>query len=190
MNGQPFKVAAILAVISEMELINLANIMSPYAIPIVPVVPLKNSKFRHMQSLYKYYNNVLTTFAKNFDRILFLLKLVETFNVKLISIFHDPKEGDVMQEINMIYSSSQRKNFCKNIYYASFSKNQEEIALSVEATYSNVFVFIFEDYESSLKMIHYVSKLSNKNNTKIVFNTNRLTEEKIDNKLINSNISK
>ena len=91
--------------------------------------------------------------------------LTGTFNVKLISIFHDSKEGDAMQEINMIYSSSQHKNFCTNIYYVPFSKYQEEIALSVEATYSNVLVFLFEDCKLSLRMIQYVSKHSNKNKT-------------------------
>ena len=187
MERQPFKIVAILTIINETELANLANIVSPYFIPIVPVVPLKHSKFRHMISLYKYYDNVITTFVKNYDRIWFLLEFVKTFNVKLISIFHDSKEGDAMQEINMIYSSSQYKAFCKNIHYVPFNKYQEEVALSVEAIYSNVLVFIFEDYELSFKMIQYVSKLSNKNKTIIVFNTNRLTAEKLDSKLINFN---
>ena len=189
MDGQPFKIVAILTVINKMELTNLADIMSPYFTPIVPIVTLKISNFRHMPSLYKYYDNVLTTLAKNVDRILFLLKLVETFNVKIISIFHDTKEGDAMQEINMIYSSSQRKNFCMKVYYVSFSKHQEEITLSVEATYSNVLVFIFEHYELSLKTIQYVTKLNKKNKTIIVFNINRLTDERLDKKLINFNIS-
>ena len=174
MDGQPFKIIAILTVINKMELTNLANTMSPYFTPIVPTVPLKHSKFPHMQSLYKYYDNVITAFVKNIDEILFLLEFIGTFNVKLISIFHDSKEGDGMQEIDMIYSSSRHKNFCKNIYYVPFSKRQEKTALSVEATYSNVFVS---------------SKLSNKNKTIIVFNTNRLTEEKLENTLINSNTS-
>ena len=39
------------------------------------------------------------------------------------------------------------------------------------------FVFIFEDYELSLKMIQYVTELKKKNKTIIVFNTNLLTEE-------------
>ena len=147
MERQPFKIVAILTIINEIELANLANIVSPYFIPIVPVVPLKHSKFRHMISLYKYYDNVITTFVKNYDRIWFLLEFVKTFNVKLISIFHDSKEGDTMQEINMIYSSSQYKAFCKNIHYVPFNKYQEEVALSVEAIYSNVLVFIFEDYD-------------------------------------------
>ena len=94
MEGQPFKIIAILTVINEMELTNLANIMSPYFIPIVPVVPLKHSKFPHMQSLYKYYDNVITAFVKNIDKILFLLEFIGSFNVKLISILHDSKEGD------------------------------------------------------------------------------------------------
>ena len=38
-------------------------------------------------------------------------------------------------------------------------------------------------------MIQCVSKLSNKNKAIIVFNTNQLTEERLDNKLINSNTS-
>ena len=189
MDGQPFKIIAILTVINEMELTNLANIVSPYLIPIVPVVPLQHSKFRHMQSLYKYYDNVITTIVKNFDRIEFLLEFVETFNVKLISIFHDSPEGDAMQEINVIYSSLRDKNFCTNIYYVPSSINQEEMTLSVEATYSNVFVFIFENYELSLKMIQYISRLNDKNKTIIVFNTNQLTEEKLDHKLKRSEIS-
>ena len=189
MDGQPFKIVAILTDSNEIELTNLADIMSPYFIPIVPVVPLKHSKFSHMQSVYKYYDNVITTFVKNYDEILFLLQFIGTFNVKLVSIFHDSKEGDAMLQINVIHSSSRLKNFCKNIYYVSFSKHQEEIPVPVEATYSNVFVFIFEDYESSFKMIQYISKLSNKNKTIIVFSTKRVTDEKLDNKLINFNMS-
>ena len=189
MDGQPFKIVAILTDINEIELTNLADIMSPYFIPIVPVLPLKHSKFSHMQSVYKYYDNVITTFVKNYDEILFLLQFIGTFNVKLVSIFHDSKEGDAMLQINVIHSSSRLKNFCKNIYYVSFSKHQEEIPVPVEATYSNVFLFIFEDYESSFKMIQYISKLSNKSKTIIVFSTNRVTGKKLDNKLINFNTS-
>ena len=123
MDGQPFKIVAILTDINEIELTNLADIMSPYFIPIVPVLPLKHSKFSHMQSVYKYYDNVITTFVKNYDEILFLLQFIGTFNVKLVSIFHDSKEGDAMLQINVIHSSSRLKNFCKNIYYVSFSKH-------------------------------------------------------------------
>ena len=188
MDGRPFKIIAILAFINETEITNLANIMSPYFIPIVPVVPLKFSKLHHIKSLYNYYDNVITSFAKNYDRIWFLLEFVEKFNVNLISIFHDSKEGDVMKEINMI-SSSRHKNFCKNIYYVSFSKYQEEVDLSIEATYSNVFVFIFEDYESSLKIIQYFTKHNNKNKTVIVFNNNLFAEKKLHNELINSKLS-
>ena len=94
MDGQPFKIIAILTVINKMELTNLANTMSPYFTPIVPMVPLKHSKFPHMQSLYKYYDNVITAFVKNIDEILFLLEFIGTFNVKLISILQDSQEGD------------------------------------------------------------------------------------------------
>ena len=58
-----------------------------------------------MQSLYKYYDNVIASFVKNFDAVGFLFEFVETFNVNLISIFQHSKEGDALQEINMIYSS-------------------------------------------------------------------------------------
>ena len=115
----------ILTVINETELINLADIISPYFIPIVPVIPLKHCIFPHTQSLYKYYDNIITTFIRNFEKILFLLEFAETFNANLVSIFHDLKEGDGMQETNMIYSPSRQKNFCKSIYYASFSKHKE-----------------------------------------------------------------
>ena len=189
MDGRPFKIIAILTLINEMELTNLADIMSTYFIPVVPVVPLKFSKLRHIKSLYNYYDNVITSFAKNYDRIWFLLEFVKTFNVNLISIFHDSKEGDAMQEINMIYSSSWHKNFCKNIYYTPFSKHLEEITFSVEATYSNVLVFIFEDYESSFKMIRYLTKHENKSKKVIVFNNNLFTENKFHNELINSDLS-
>ena len=189
MYGQTFKIIAILALVNETEITNLANIMSPYTIPIVPVVPLKFSKLRHIKSLYNYYDNVITSFAKNYDRIWFLLEFIRTFNVNLISIFHDSKEGDAMQEINMIYSSSRHKNFCKNIYYVPFSKNQEEITFSVEGTYSNVLVFIFEDYKSSLKMIQYLTKQKNKRKKVIVFNNNFFAENKFHNELINSKLS-
>ena len=186
-DGQPFKIVAILTVINEIELANLANIRSPYFIPIIPVLPLKHSKFPYMQSLCKYYDNFIPIFVKNLDKILFLLEIVDTSNVKLISFFHDSKDGDVMQEINLTYL--RYKNFCKNTYYITFIKHQGGIALSVEATYSNVFVFTFEDYELSLKTIEYISKLNKTNKTIIVFDTNPLTEEKLENKLINSNIS-
>ena len=117
MDGQPFKIVAILTVINEMEL-NLANIMSSYFIPITPVVPLKHCKFRHMLSLYKYYDNVNAAFVKNLDRILFLLNFVQRLNVKLILIFHYSKESDGMQEINMIYLlSAEKELLCEHLLH-------------------------------------------------------------------------
>ena len=40
-----------------------------------------------MQSLYKYYDNVIASFVKNFDAVGFLFEFVETFNVNLIQFF-------------------------------------------------------------------------------------------------------
>ena len=50
-------------------------------------------------------------------------------------------------------------------------------------------VFIFEDYESSLKMIRYLTKHENKSKKVIVFNNNLFTENKFHNELINSKLS-
>ena len=107
MDGRPFKITAILTLINETGITNLANIMSSYFIPIVPLVPLKLSEQRHIKSLYNYYDNVITSFAKNYERIWFLLESVEKFNVNLISIFRSTKEGDVMQEINIFLTEQE-----------------------------------------------------------------------------------
>ena len=45
MDGQPFKIVAILTVINKIELTNLADIMSPYFTPIVSIAPLKSQSF-------------------------------------------------------------------------------------------------------------------------------------------------
>ena len=190
LNGRPFKIIAILTLIDETELINLANIMSPYFTMIAPVIPLKYSKIRHLQSLYKYYDNVLSSgVGKNWDRIEFLYKFVRTFNVKLVSIFYDSKEVDIMEEINTISSSSHHSDFCVNIYYVSFTRSKKQVTLSVEASYSNVFVLIFKDYELSLKMIDIISKSNNKNKTIIIYNDNWSTTRRLEEELLNSKTS-
>ena len=190
LNGRPFRIIAILTVINEIEIINLANIMSPYFTMIIPVIPLKYSKLRHVQSLYKYYDNVLSSgVGKNWDRIEFLYKFVRTFNVKLVSIFYDSKEADIMEEINTIFSSSHHSDFCVNIYYVSFFISKKQVTLSVEASYSNVFVLIFKDYKLSLKMIDIISKHNNKNKTIIIYNDNWSTTRSVEKELLNSKTS-
>ena len=186
LHGRPFKIIAILTLINEIELINLANIISPYFTMIIPVIPLKYSKLRHVQSLYKYYGNVISSsLGKNWKRIEFLYTFVRTFNVKLVSIFHDSKEVDIMKEINTISSSSHHSDFCVNIYYVSFTRSKKQVTLSVEASYSNVFVLIFQDHEFSLKMIDLISKHNNKNKTIIIYNDNWSTTRRLQRELLN-----
>ena len=50
---RPFKIIAILTDMNDSELTNLANIMSPYAVPIIPITPSKDTHVYHKKKLYR-----------------------------------------------------------------------------------------------------------------------------------------
>ena len=106
LDGKSFKIIAIFIHVDDTELKHLANILSPYLVPIIPIMPTKKSYILSIQSSYEYYDNVLLLHASmNTERPVFLENLIVKFNTKLITIFYsseDPKSADDIMKFGEI----------------------------------------------------------------------------------------
>ena len=146
--------------------------MSPY-FTITPLIPLRLSNIWHIKILYKYYDNLIVSrITKNFDKINFLLTFLGNLRVKLISVFYDSRDTQTIEEINFVNKFLRVNNVCANIYYITFTKHEEQLSLLVDAKYSSIFMFIFENYDLSLKMINFLNKCSSKHQVIIYCKTN------------------
>ena len=77
LNGKSFKIFAIFIHADDTEVKHLANIMSPYSVPIIPIMPATKSYIRPIQRVYQYYYNVLLLpYTLTYKRPLFLLFLI------------------------------------------------------------------------------------------------------------------
>lgn len=89
LNGKPFKIVAILTHLNNNELTDLANIVSPFLIPIFALIPGRRFFIQKIQNNYRFYDNVIYTSHVNIPKIDFLVNLPRKFKVKMISLFHD-----------------------------------------------------------------------------------------------------
>ena len=146
--------------------------MSPY-FTITPLIPLRLSNIWHIKILYKYYDNLIVSrITKNFDKINFLLTFLGNLRVKLISVFYDSRDTQTIEEINFVNKFLRVNNVCANIYYITFTKHEEQLSFLVDAKYSSIFMFIFENYDLSLKMINFLNKCSSKHQVIMYYKTN------------------
>ena len=73
LNSKSFKIIAIFPHANDNELKDLANIMSPYSVPIIPIMPATKSYIRSILRVYSYYDSVLLLSpTTNYERPIFL----------------------------------------------------------------------------------------------------------------------
>ena len=90
-NARPFQIAGIIADIKTDELNKMADILSPYSVPLFSFIS-DGSKIKYMQSVKKYYDNVVPISKSFLYRINLLKEFSKTNNSKLMTIVYDMEE--------------------------------------------------------------------------------------------------
>ena len=90
-NARPFQIAGIIANIKTDELNKMADILSPYSVPLFSFIS-DGSKIKYMQSVKKYYDNVVPISKSFLYRINLLKEFSKTNNLKLMTIVCDMEE--------------------------------------------------------------------------------------------------
>ena len=90
-NARPFQIAGIIANIKTDELNKMADILSPYSVPLFSFIS-DGSKIKYMQSVKKYYDNVVPISKSFLYRINLLKEFSKTNNLKLMTIVYDMEE--------------------------------------------------------------------------------------------------
>ena len=90
-NARPFQIAGKIADIKTYELNKMADILSPYSVPLFSFIS-DGSKIKYMQSVKKYYDNVVPISKSFLYRINLLKEFSKTNNLKLMTIVYDMEE--------------------------------------------------------------------------------------------------
>ena len=168
-NGKPFKIVAILTHLNNNELRDLANIVSPFLIPIFALIPGRRFFIQKIQNDYRFYDNVIYTSHVNIPKIDFLTNLTRKFNGRMISLFHDYEDTE---EIDIITSYLQEKLLCINSYHmkAGIFDNQEKLTLVTEKDHSNIFVFVSEKHIFLPKLMEVLNNSTYRKRILIIYN--------------------
>ena len=184
LNGKPFKIVAILTHLNNNELTDLANIVSPFSIPIFALIPGRRFFIQKIQKQYHFYNNVIYTSLVNIPKIDFLVNLTRKFNARMISLFHD---YDDTEEIDIMTSYLQEKFLCINTYHmkAGIFDNQEKLNLVIEKDHLNTFVFISQKQIFLLNLLQALNNSTYRKKILIIYNYYYPIRNRID-KIINN----
>ena len=169
LNGKPFKIVAILTHLNNNELTDLANIASPFLIPIFALIPGRRFFIQKIQKQYHFYDNVIYTPHVNIPKIDFLVNLTRKINGRMISLFHDYEDTE---EIDIMMSYLQEKLLCINAYHmkAGIFDNQEKLTLVTEKDHSNIFVFVSEKHIFLPKLMEVLNNSTYRKRILIIYN--------------------
>lgn len=182
--GRPFKIITIYTLVSELRFKELANIMSPFAMPIVPILPLGDTEIGTLQNHHEYYNDIVFTFGSVWS-IFTLVYVIQKFDRKIVTIFYDSERTRVIEELDII-SENLRRNLrvCVNMYFFTNTQYENDPDFVLNLELSNVLVFVFEDYMLSLKLVKAFSTWTNKETIAIIYNHDWSTARKLDDGLL------
>ena len=186
-----YKIIAVFTDVNETELTNIANLMSPYSLPIFTMFPLKSSYITHNQLIYKHYDNVVMFLSSpNWAGVQFLMELTKGLDVRLMTILYDAGEFDKTAEIDFISKQLMQRKVCINTYKITRRRYSENFDTKFEMDIANVYVLILDNYIFSVKVIEYFNKHALKNTVIVVYSHNWSIDKKLENALFNINLKK
>ena len=179
-NGKPYKILAIFTLVNRSELLNLANLVSPYSIPIVAVEPVEEKKqfdLDEYSSFHSYKNVYLALFSFS-KKIETLTKFIKKVNAKIITIFHDSEDAKMMGDINAISTNLRKNLVCTSIYLVKATTFQKAIKSMIQKERSNVFLFMLRDYQVLLKLSNVFNSFNDKKRMILIDNYDWVTDVK------------
>ena len=153
-NEKSFTIVAIIGDLDTEELINLANVMSAFTIPVISYVP-DDSKINQLKLMNKgAFSNILTVVKRPLCRLHLLLQYITHFKGSLVTLLYDAEQerrGIADQMITMApqYSVCLYKNI--KIELSNINVISQNI---LEDTYSNFILLLSED----INFIHSIIK--------------------------------
>ena len=171
---------AIFTLVNRSELLNLANLVSPYSIPIVAVEPVEEKKqfdLDEYSSFHSYKNVYLALFSFS-KKIETLTKFIKKVNAKIITIFHDSEDAKMMGDINAISTNLRKNLVCTSIYLVKATTFQKAIKSMIQKERSNVFLFMLRDYQVLLKLSNVFNSFNDKKRMILIDNYDWVTDVK------------
>ena len=168
---------AIFTLVNRSELLSLANLMSPYSIPIIAVEVLEEQKlFEPNEYLFfeSYANVYLASFYFS-NKIGILTKFIKTVNAKVVTILHDSEDRKMMDQINVISTNLRSHLVCVSLYLVKSTTYQKTIEIVIQKELSNLFLFMFRDYQVLLKMSKVFNSFTEKKRIILIDNYDWLT---------------
>ena len=156
-NEKPFTIVAIIGDLDTEELINLANVMSAFAIPVISYVP-DDSKIKQLKLMNEgAFSNILTVVKRPLCRLHLLLHYITHFRVSLVTLLYDAEQerrGIADQMITMApqFSVCLYKNI--KIELSNINVVSQNI---LENAYSNFILLLSEDVDLIYSIIKTIT---------------------------------
>ena len=168
---------AIFTLVDRSELLNLANLMSPYSIPIIAVEVLEEQKLFDPDEylFFESYDNVYLASFYFSNKIEILTKFIKTVNAKIITILHDSEDSKMMDDINAIFTNLRKNLVCVSLYLVKSTTYQKTKEIVIQKERSNLFLFMFRDYQVLLKMSDVFNSFTDKKRMILIDNYDWLT---------------
>ena len=172
--GKPFKILAIFAIVNDTELMTLANLMTPFSIPIIPFPNLDFTKVQYLQSIYHYYDNVIfisSQITNQRIRDYFLSFFTENLKFKLITIVFNSEDRIALENIQAITKTLELNSVCVDLLTVEFGQNFSErnIKLALERTPSNVFLIMIQNFDYGGQFINTLKQTTKTKSLVIVY---------------------
>lgn len=172
--GKPFKILAIFAIVNETELMTLANLMTPFSIPIIPFPNLDFTKVQYLQSIYHYYDNVIfisSQITNQRIRDYFLAFFTENLKFKLITIVFNSEDRIALENIQAITKTLELNSVCVDLLNLEFGQNfnVRNIKLALERTPSNVFLIMIQNFDYGGQFINTLKQTNKTKSLVIVY---------------------
>ena len=155
--GRPFKTIGIIGYLNNVDLLTLANIMSPYFVPVIVYLNTGNSNVERIQSFQKYYSNILIISFTHRNKINFIEKFFEQFKTDLTTIlYQSEQEKDRVVALTDILT---QKQVCVNVFNVQnvFQNSSQSLKILQEKQFSNTFLIIQNNGNEALKLIRFLN---------------------------------
>ena len=119
-----FKIVSIIAFLNSKELKQLANVMSPYSIPIIAYLIWDNSVIKHVQSVHDYYKNVLIIPVNYKGKTEFLTEFFKKTRTDILTILYNIEDNNQGEVYEMIRTFNQN-SICVNTYNIKHLKKEK-----------------------------------------------------------------
>ena len=155
--GRSFKIIGTIGYLNKVDLLTLANIMSPYSVPVIVYLNTGSSNVERIQSIQKYYNNIIIISFTHRNKISFIEKFFEEFKTDLTTIlYQSEQEKDKVVALTDVLT---QKQVCVNVFNVQnvFKDSSQSLKVLEEKQFSNTFLIIQNNGNEALKLIKFLN---------------------------------